>query len=749
MTTKPHVATSIEEPLPVTSFKDLNLIEPIQRVIEKVGYELPTPIQAIMIPRILNGGDVLGQAQTGTGKTAAFAFPLLSKIVLNRTEPQVLVLTPTRELAIQVSEAFQEYAVFLPGFHVLAIYGGQEYGGQFRGLNRGAHVIVGTPGRIMDHLERGSLKLEALTTLVIDEADEMLRMGFKEDIEWILEHTPPSRQIALFSATLPPPIRAIAKKYLKEPEEIIIKARTATVEATRQRYWIVSGFHKLDALTRILEVEPFDAVLIFVRTKNETLELSEKLNARGFASVALNGDIPQSQRERTIDQLRSGKLNILIATDVAARGLDVDRISHVINYDVPYDAEAYVHRIGRTGRAGRSGEAILFVSPRERRILQIIERATRQKIEPMKIPSVELVNEKRIATFKARITETLGADDLAFFRELVEKLSGEMNIAPLDLAAALGKMAQGSVPLLVKPRYRFPGDQPQMGELPGDQDPPISDERERGKPQRSQRAQRAQRGTSGGFSTDGEPTPKRERPPFERADRVKPSEKPGKSRELPPVEEGMARFRIEVGRRDFVQPGNIVGAIAGETGLESKIIGKINIFERFCTVDLPADFPQELLTVLQTARICGKNMNISPFIDRPPRNRPGNRPEEKPARPEAGTSDQAGVPEERSSRKAERPRKRFDSERPHGVKAHSEPRPDFKRKGNEEGGSRETGKRSDSGPSHRTFTRKVTSPAETGSEKRPRPFFRRDGQENRPAPAGTGHPLRRGKPRER
>ena len=348
------------------TFADFELIPEVLAAVRDVGYETPTPIQIPTIPHLLAGRDVVGQAQTGTGKTAAFALPLLSRLDLKRADPQILVLTPTRELAIQVAEAFQTYASHLRGFQVLPVYGGQDYAVQLRQLKRGVHVIVGTPGRLMDHMRRGTLKLSGLRTVVLDEADEMLRMGFIEDVEWILSQTPPQRQVALFSATMPSAIRRIAQQYLRDPAEITIKLRTTTAETIRQRYWIVTGVHKLDALTRLLETEPFDGVLVFVRTRIAAVELADRLQARGYATSALNGDMPQKQREQTITRLKAGKLDILVATDVAARGLDVERISHVINFDIPNDTEAYVHRIGRTGRAGRSGEAILFVAPRER-----------------------------------------------------------------------------------------------------------------------------------------------------------------------------------------------------------------------------------------------------------------------------------------------------------------------------------------------------------------------------------------------
>jgi ATP-dependent RNA helicase DeaD len=385
------------------SFADLGLSDSLLKTLADIGYETPSPIQAQCIPSCFEGRDLIGQAQTGTGKTAAFALPLMEQIDVKLTKPQALVLTPTRELAIQVAEALQSYAKNLPGFHVLPIYGGQSYTIQLKQLSRGAHIIVGTPGRVMDHLERKTLNLDNLKTMVLDEADEMLRMGFIDDVEWILERTPAQHQTALFSATMPEQIRRVAQKYLVEPREIKIKSATATVAAIRQVYWQVSGMHKLDALTRILEVEDnFDAAIIFVRTKNSTVELADKLSARGYAAAALNGDLNQQMRERVIEQLKSGALDIVVATDVAARGIDVPRVSHVVNYDIPYDTEAYVHRIGRTGRAGRTGNAILFVAPREVSMLRSIERATRSPIAPLTLPSRADVTNKRVADFKAR-----------------------------------------------------------------------------------------------------------------------------------------------------------------------------------------------------------------------------------------------------------------------------------------------------------------------------------------------------------
>ena len=395
-------------PTEISSFLSLGLSAEILSAVDGLGYEAPSAIQARTIPPLLEGRDVLGQAQTGTGKTAAFALPLIDRLHddgLESGTPQVLVLTPTRELAIQVAEAFQSYASFKPGFRVLPIYGGQPYPTQVRPLKQGVHVVVGTPGRVMDHVRRGTLKLGALKALVLDEADEMLAMGFIEDVTWILEKTPPDRQIALFSATMPAAVRRLVKQNLTEPEEISVESSAKTATTIRQRYLLISHWHKLDALTRMLEIEPVEGMLIFVRTKTATVDLCEKLEARGHAAAALNGDMAQPLRERTVGRFKEGKLDFLVATDVAARGLDVDRISHVLNYDIPHDPEAYIHRIGRTGRAGRAGEAILFVTPREKRMFHAIERTIGESIEVMTTPSTDEVNRRRIERFKDRITE--------------------------------------------------------------------------------------------------------------------------------------------------------------------------------------------------------------------------------------------------------------------------------------------------------------------------------------------------------
>jgi ATP-dependent RNA helicase DeaD len=450
-------------------FADLNLSDSLLRVLKELGYESPSPIQAATIPLLLANRDVLGQAQTGTGKTAAFALPILARIDIRQSAPQALVLAPTRELAIQVAEAFQRYATHIPGFHVLPIYGGQSYGPQLSALRRGVHVVVGTPGRVIDHLEKNSLDLSRIKTLVLDEADEMLRMGFIDDVETILQKTPESRQTALFSATMPSAIKRIAQTYLRSPAEVTIAAKTGTADNIRQRYWLVSGMHKLDALTRILEAETFDGMIIFARTKLGTEELASKLQARGFSAAAINGDMAQQQRERTIQQLKDGKIDILVATDVAARGLDVERISHVINYDVPHDPESYTHRIGRTGRAGRSGEAILFITPRERNLLKAIERATRQPVSTLELPSIQAVNDVRIAKFKDQIDDTLAAGGLETFQSLIEDYEREKNIPAIEIAAALAKMARGDVPLLLDKNKR----EPQGERSWSDDSPPV------------------------------------------------------------------------------------------------------------------------------------------------------------------------------------------------------------------------------------------------------------------------------------
>ena len=566
----------------VENFAELGLSDPLLQALAEIGYETPSPIQAQCIPILLDGHDLLGMAQTGTGKTAAFALPLLEQIDVKLAKPQALILTPTRELAIQVAEALQSYAKNLPGFHVLPIYGGQSYTIQLKQLARGAHVIVGTPGRVMDHLERKTLNLDQLKTLVLDEADEMLRMGFIDDVEWILEHTPEQHQTALFSATMPEQIRRVAQKYLVDPREIKIKAATATVAAIRQVYWQVSGLHKLDALTRILEVEDdFDAAIIFVRTKTSTVELADKLAARGYAAAALNGDLNQQMRERVIDQLKSGALDIVIATDVAARGIDVPRISHVVNYDIPYDTEAYVHRIGRTGRAGRNGNAILFVAPREIRMLRTIERATRQPISPLTLPSRADVTNKRVAAFKEKVTEVLNAEGLDFFANIVSQISEEQNVGPEEVAAALAMMAQEGKPLQIAGEAPLPAR-------------PFREEREARRPASfGERDQRKPRHEDRGDKPRFDERPRRE----ERAPRPAPAG-------------DMVRYRIDVGREHGVEVRDIVGAIANEAGIESRFIGRIGLYEESSTVELPAGMPAEAANALKRTRIRGVPINL-------------------------------------------------------------------------------------------------------------------------------------------
>jgi ATP-dependent RNA helicase DeaD len=538
-----------------TGFDALDLPAPLLRVLGELGYETPSPIQAQTIPHLLAGRDLLGQAQTGTGKTAAFALPILARLDLSARRLQALVLTPTRELGIQVAEALQKYATHLPGFRVLPIYGGQSYGPQLSALSRGVHVVVGTPGRIIDHLERGSLDLSTLRHVVLDEADEMLRMGFIDDVETILRKTPAERQTALFSATLPAPIRRIAQTYLRKPVEVTIAARTRTAEGIRQRYWVVGGLHKLDALTRILEAEPFDGMIVFVRTRQATEELAERLQARGFSAAALHGDIPQAQRERTIAALKDGKIDILVATDVAARGLDVDRISHVVNYDVPSDPESYVHRIGRTGRAGRTGEALLFIAPRERGLLRAIEHATRQRITAMELPTIQMVNDVRVARFKQKIVDTLAAGGLEEFQSVIEALETEQNIPALEIAAALAKLAHGAERFLLTPQTR----EARAADVEADERP----------------------------------------------------ERPRKERQQRPPEPGMATFRVEVGHVDGMRPGHLVGALTHQAPLTGKQIGRIEIMDDHTFIDLSDDLAPELLQQLKVVWCAGQQLRIT------------------------------------------------------------------------------------------------------------------------------------------
>ncbi|MBB5349077.1 DEAD/DEAH box helicase [Desulfoprunum benzoelyticum] len=546
-------------------FSDLQLSSPLLQALEDAGYESPTPIQSRMIPHMLAGRDVVGQAQTGTGKTAAFALPLLMHLKTEKqVRPQILVLAPTRELALQVSDSFQQYGRHLDNFRSLAIFGGQDYGVQLSALKRGVQVIVGTPGRVMDHIRRGSLNLQHIHGLVLDEADEMLKMGFIDDVEWILEQIPASRQIALFSATMPQSIRRIAQKHLSSPVEITIETTAVTAPMINQRYISANGYaRKLEALQRLLEVESFDAMLVFVRTKLQTMELAEALADKGYACAPLSGDIQQANRLRTIDQLKSGRIDILVATDVAARGLDVERISHVVNFDIPFDAEAYIHRVGRTGRAGRSGEAILFVHPREQRMLGAIEKLTRQKIAPMDMPSARSINEQRIRKFKSRISGALEADS-TMFQTIIRDYQQEYGTDPLLLAAALARLVHGDRPFLM-------------------------DETE---------TRRERKAKPAAGRTD-RPMGRRE------------TERPGKRAITLPADEAMERYRLEVGLRHGVKPGNIVGAIANEADIESRHIGQISIFDDYSTVELPYGMPVEVFRLLQKVRINERPMHLS------------------------------------------------------------------------------------------------------------------------------------------
>lgn len=541
-------------------FTDLGLDARVLAALEEVGYEKPSPIQEQTIPLLLEGHDVVGLAQTGTGKTAAFALPALSRMAeladINGVsrDTQVLVLAPTRELALQVAEAFSSYATHMEDFTVLPIYGGSPYGPQLAGLRRGAQVVVGTPGRVIDHLEKGSLDLSNLQYLVLDEADEMLRMGFAEDVEKILEGTPDSKQVALFSATMPNSIRKIAQQYLNDPREVRVKAKTTTSSNISQRYMQVMHSHKLDAMTRVLEVENYDGIIVFVRTKKETEEVADKLKARGFAAAAINGDIPQQLRERTVDALRDGRIDILVATDVAARGLDVERISLVVNYDIPHDTESYVHRIGRTGRAGREGAAILFVTPREKYMLRQIEKATRQKVEPMHMPTAEAVNETRKQRFAQQITETIESEDLSFFRQIIEDYENEHDTTAEDIAAALAVIAQ------------------------------------QGRP----------------FFLDEEEDIARNSRPFSDDD----SDRGGRKAKRAHNDEGMVNYKLNVGRSSRVTAGAIVGALANEGGIKGSQIGSIDIRQHFTIVGLPEDLPRDFFDRLRDTKIAGEFINI-------------------------------------------------------------------------------------------------------------------------------------------
>ncbi|HEV3415442.1 MAG TPA: DEAD/DEAH box helicase, partial [Pirellulales bacterium] len=619
------MSTPSSEKASEVRFQDLNLSAPLLEAIQSAGYSTATPIQARAIPLLIAGRDVLGQAQTGTGKTAAFALPMLARVDVERTVPQVLVLTPTRELAIQVADAFRRYGAGLPGLRVATIYGGQDYHIQFRQLDRGAHVVVGTPGRVMDHMKRSSLKLDGLRGLVLDEADEMLQMGFADDVEWVLTRAPAERQIALFSATIPESIRRIAQRHLKNPAEITIKQRGATPDTLRQRFVVVNPHQKREVLARVLEAEPIDGVLVFVNTKGATEPLAEYLSSQGHRTAALSGDVPQSARERIVLGLRSGKLDVIIATDVAARGLDVERISHVINYDFPLDTESYIHRIGRTGRASRVGDAVLFLHARGRHMLRRIEEATRQTIEPMEIPTRQVINQRRVARFHERITAGMAHPDLESFSRLVEQYRLLNNVPIERIAAVLAALAAGDTPLLLTEDL----DQADFAE--------TRDRRGRSQGNFRSRAVDGHRRTI----LDGESA----------AGRIGGSNP-----------KRMETFRIEVGHSHQVKPANVVGAIANETGLEGRFIGRIQIFDEFSTVDMLAGIPEKVLLALKEVKILGRRLEISRIgsttasasTDWPARNEPGAVAEHRPAQKNAESAGPEQRPHDRKSEAAAR-----------------------------------------------------------------------------------------------
>jgi len=562
--------------LPLTGFDEMNLSPLVLNAVQKAGYKTPTQIQTLTIPHLIQGKDMIGQARTGTGKTAAFALPLLSRIDIKNRRPQILVLTPTRELAIQVAESFKTYGAGMKGLNVLSIYGGQSYGTQLNQLKRGVHVIVGTPGRLMDHMRRKTVTFADLSSIILDEADEMLHMGFIDDVEWILDKTPDDSQIALFSATMPAPIRKIAQKYLTTPKEIIVKSDKAELETINQQYWMIQGIKKIKALIRIMESVTFDGVIVFTKTKTATLEVAKALENKGFKAEALNGDLAQSARERTINRLKNGYIDILVATDVAARGLDVDRISHVINYDMPPKVDPYIHRIGRTGRAGRTGEAILFLSRNERWMLRNIERATKQKVKEFHLPSNSEINKKRVSDFNQAITETIASKDLSFFEDLIESYAQDQDIPVAKVAAALAKLNHGDTPFLL----------------------PKNQNLEHKKSDRERKNHDI--GNSKVKNHD-----------FKKNKRInKKNNLPAKSNIIP-LEKGMERYRIEVGRCHGVRPRNIVGAIANEAGLESKYIGNIDINQDFSLIDLPYGMPQQVFKLLEKIRVSSRQMSIS------------------------------------------------------------------------------------------------------------------------------------------
>ena len=546
-----------------SGFSSFGFSEALLKTLEEKGYKEPSPIQKAAIPELMLGRDLVGQAQTGTGKTAAFALPLLERLEGRSNLPRVLVLAPTRELAMQVADSFKAYAAGHPHLNVLAIYGGSDFRSQIHALKRGVDVVVGTPGRVMDHMRQGTLNTSGLRSLVLDEADEMLRMGFIDDVEWILEQLPEERQVVLFSATMPNEIRRLSKRYLSEPAEITIKTKDREAKRIRHRSITLQNAHKLEALNRVLEAVTGEGVIIFARTKAITLTVAESLEASGHDVAVLNGDVPQNQRERTVDRLRKGTVNILVATDVAARGLDVDRIGLVINYDMPFDSEAYVHRIGRTGRAGRTGEAILFITPRERRFVGNLERAVGQAIEPMDIPSNAQINESRLNRLRSRLSQAASAEsneETSLLQELIERVGQENELSMEQLAVAALKLAVGDQPLLVQ------GDEGWL------KTPARADRRD---------------------------------------DRRDPRGRRRVDRESRPPEDNMMRYRVEVGYRDRVKPGNLVGAIANESGLQGRMIGRIQIFDSHSLVDLPKGMPEDVYNALRRLKVMNRELQIT------------------------------------------------------------------------------------------------------------------------------------------
>ena len=548
-------------------FIEFGFSENLLKTLEKIGYDSPTPIQKAAFPELMLGRDLVGQAQTGTGKTAAFALPIIEKLNKNSKHPQVLVLTPTRELAIQVAESFKTYGKDQNDFKVLPVYGGADFRSQINALKRGVSIVVGTPGRVMDHLRQGTLNKSELNCLVLDEADEMLRMGFIDDVEWVLEQLPDERQMILFSATMPSEIRRISKKYLNDPAEITIKATKQKTNLIRQRYIVVQNSYKIDALRRVLEAVIEEGVIIFTRTKAITLTVSEKLEASGYNVAVINGDVPQNQRERTIERLRKGTIDILVATDVAARGLDVERIGLVINFDMPFDKEAYIHRIGRTGRAGRTGEAILFVSPRERSFVNNLERAVGQPIDKMKIPDNSTINISRLSKLQKNIISAYekgreNKEESALIEELITKLSSELELQPADIAFAAINLSLGNTPLMMNEDENWIKN---------------TDSRK--------------------FRNDKRDERGRSRRKNDYDDRN--------------IEENMERFRVEVGYRDRVKPGNLVGAIANETGLKGRMIGRIQIFESHSLIDLPKKMPNDIFNNLKRVKVMNRELQIN------------------------------------------------------------------------------------------------------------------------------------------